>query len=227
MISNKAIQRHWIHQEKWKGQILFIEMGVLPHSRPGDNNQQRAGAHRKETQVLPFILPMFIPEPNRPMFSIPPPKGPSIPARDIHIWAPSQWDRLHSSGKERCFREFHFGCFLPGTSLPSVRTLGEKMLVPLPGNHHLQNANLIHPLNRQVQRGPERWSDLPKVTELVSEKARPKAKIPTRKDWQVKLISSLKLLENRKWEFMQGLRKKKEERWEKTVPKSDYICTSF
>lgn len=48
-------------------------------------------------------------------------------------------------------------------------------------------------MNRQAKRDPERWSDLPKVTELVSEKARTKAKWPNRERSMGKVISRLKL----------------------------------
>ena len=67
-------------------------------------------------------------------------------------------------------------------------------------------------MNRQAKRDPERWSDLPKVTELVSEKARTKSQVAQQKDQWVKVISRLKLFGNPSENFMQGLREKEKGR---------------
>lgn len=171
---------------------------------------------------------MFIPDPNRPMFSIPPPKGPSMPRREFAFQHHPNKDCLEWSW----FTSFTLGIFyfLPGTNLPSLRTLGRgKMLAPLLKNQHPQKADLLQPpLWTDKQReAPEIWSDLPKVTELVSEKARTKSQDTHWKDWQVKEILRLKLSGNQRKNFMQGLRGEKGEKREKTIPKSVCNCTSF
>lgn len=63
--------------------LIIIRFSGQNQKPQGQLRQQIAKAQpRGKNQVLPLILPMFIPEPKRPMFSMPPPKGPSMPGRE-------------------------------------------------------------------------------------------------------------------------------------------------